>query len=179
MCENQPYYYLRRTTYYVLLTTYLALCDLAQVAAMGKADADVCNDLGVAHYEGGEVARAEHFFSRAIEMNASHAASIANHANCYKRQGKLREAEADYTRAIDIDASNPKSFVNRGALLRDQGLTVRAHRDFERALALDPSNVGARAEVDALAEKLKASGLAAEGNAAGAAGASVAAADGD
>jgi len=137
-----------------------ALCDLAQVAAMGKADADVCNDLGVSHFESGDDEKAAHFFSEAIAKNDRHAPAISNRANCLKRQGKLREAEADYTRAIELDGQNPKAFMNRGLLLREQGLSTRAHRDFERALALDPSNVTLQAEVKALAEKLTEMGVA-------------------
>ena len=137
-----------------------ALCDLAQAAAMGKADADVCNDLGVAHYESGDNVSAAHFFSEAIEKNPDHAAALANRANCYKSQGRLREAEEDYTRAIELDDSNAKAFMNRATLLKEQGLTVRAHRDFERALALDPSNLAIQQDIDALAEKLKVAGVA-------------------
>ena len=141
-----------------------ALCDLAQVAAMGKADADVCNDLGVSHFESAKAKdtkdyeRALHFFTEAIAKNPAHAPAISNRANCLKAQGRLREAEEDYTRAIDIDDSNPKAYMNRGALLRDQGKTTRAHRDFERALALDPTNALLQQEVRALAEKLDAMG---------------------
>ena len=139
-----------------------ALCDLAQVLAMGKADADACNDLGVAHYESGDHASALAVFTEAIKQNPSHAAAISNRANCLKSQGKLREAEADYTRAIELDGSNPKAFINRGTLLKDQGLTVRAHRDLEKALSLDPTNGAVKSDLEALAEKLKASGIAAE-----------------
>lgn len=92
----------------------------AQVAAMGKADADVCNDLGVSHFESGDDEKAAHFFSEAIAKNDRHAPAISNRANCLKRQGKLREAEADYTRAIELDGHNPKAFMNRGLLLREQ-----------------------------------------------------------
>ena len=109
-----------------------ALCDLAQVAAMGKADADVCNDLGVAHFETGDDEAACKWFGEAVAKNASHAPAISNRANCLRRQGRLREAESDYTRAIDIDNSNPKAYLNRGMLLKEQGMNSRAHRDLER-----------------------------------------------
>ena len=96
--------------------------DLAQVVAMGKADADVNNDLGVSHFELGNDETAALHFTAAIDADPQHAPAIANRANCFKRQGKLREAEADYTRAIEIDDTNPKAFLSRGYLLRDQVL---------------------------------------------------------
>ena len=136
-----------------------ALCDLAQVAAMGKADADVCNDLGVAHFELGDQDQAAGFFSEALADNPNHAAALANRANTLKEQGQLRAAEEDYTRSIELDPTNVKAFANRGALLAKQGLTVRAHRDYERALALDPVNRALHDELEALAEKLKEAGV--------------------
>jgi tetratricopeptide (TPR) repeat protein len=138
-----------------------ALCDLAQVAAMGKADADVCNDLGVSHFEVGNDERACYWFGEAVSKNEKHAPAISNRANCLKRQGKLREAESDYTRAIEIDGSNPKAFMNRGLLLREQGMNSRAHRDYERALALDPHNAVLQNEVRAIADKLAEAGVSA------------------
>ncbi len=137
-----------------------ALCDLAQVAAMGKADADVCNDLGVAHFETGDDDSACNWFGEAIAKNPKHAPAISNRANCLRRQGKLREAESDYTRALEIDNTNPKAYLNRGMLLREQGMNSRAHRDFERALALDPHNTALQAELKKLTEKLAESGIA-------------------
>ena len=141
---------------------------------MGKADADVCNDLGVSHFESGDDEKAFIFFSQAIEKNPQHAPAIGNRANCLKRQNKLREAEADYTRAIELDDQNPKGFINRGTLLRDQGFSVRAHRDFQHAAALDPTNGFVQSELKALADKLGAAGVAespgtidADGSAAG------------
>ena len=131
-----------------------ALCDLAQVAAMGRADADVCNDLGVAHFETGNDEAACDWFSRAIEKAADHAAAISNRANCLRRRGKLREAEEDYTRAIEIDNSNPKPYLNRGLMLRERGYNSRAHRDLERALALDPTNSWLQDELRSLTSLL-------------------------
>ena len=66
-----------------------ALCDLAQVAAMGKADADVCNDLGVANFETGNDDAACKWFGEAISKNGNHAPAISNRANCLKHQKKL------------------------------------------------------------------------------------------
>jgi len=140
-------------------TWALAMADLVQVAAMGKADADACNDLGVTHFELGNDERAAHFFSEAINKNDRHAPAIANRANCLKRQGKLREAEEDYTRAIEIDDRNPKAFINRAALLREQGLNTRAKRDLERALQIDPTDAGVRFELKQLTDKLQESGI--------------------
>ena len=97
-----------------------ALRDLAQVAAMDKADADVCNDLGVSHFEIGDYETACIWFGKALEKNDKHAPAISNRANCLKRAGKLREAESDYTRAIELDDTNPKAYMNRALLLRDQ-----------------------------------------------------------
>ena len=145
-----------------------ALRDLAQVAAMGKADADVCNDLGVSHFEVGDYEQACHWFGEAIAKNASHAPAISNRANCLKQSGKLHEAEMDYTRAIEIDQTNPKAYMNRGLLLREQGKTTRAFRDYEKALQLDPRNAFLQDEVQKLSEKLAESGIATGGAAAAA-----------
>lgn len=145
-----------------------ALRDLAQVAAMGKADADVCNDLGVSHFESGDIERAAHFFGEAIAKSPEHAPALSNRANCYKRQGDLREAENDYTRAIELDAKNPKAYQNRGLLLKEQGMNSRALRDYEKALALDKNNPVLQAEVKALTEKLAGAGMMERGGGGGA-----------
>ena len=132
----------------------LAMYDLVMVRAMGKADADVLNDLGVSHFELSHDSKAAECFTEAVGKSPNHAAAFANRANVYKRQGRLREAEEDYTRAINIDETNPKAYINRGTLLKEQGLSVRAHRDFERALVLDASNIIVQQELKSLGSKL-------------------------
>ena len=76
----------------------LAMYDLVMVRAMGKADADVLNDLGVSHFELSHDSKAAECFTEAVGKSPNHAAAFANRANVYKRQGRLREAEESLRR---------------------------------------------------------------------------------
>ena len=68
----------------------LAMYDLVMVRAMGKADADVLNDLGVSHFELSHDSKAAECFTEAVGKSPNHAAAFANRANVYKRHGRLR-----------------------------------------------------------------------------------------
>ena len=109
------------------------------VQALGKANADVLNDIGVCHFEMSEHDKALKYFSLALE-NTRHAPSYSNRANCLRNLGRLEDADSDYTRAIEIDKGNPKAYLSR-ALLREGPLTKlrrdkwgsRCHRSSRQA----------------------------------------------
>ena len=131
-----------------------ALGDLSHAEALGRADANVLNDIGVCRFELGDVPRALEKFSEALVKNPNHAPSYSNRANSYRRLGKTSEAEGDYTKAIEIDDSNPKAYISRGGLRESVGQREAALADYLRVVELAPQHEHALKKVLVLTSDL-------------------------
>ena len=94
---------------------------------------------GLARIDKGNFEGALADFSRAIEMDPSHAPAWHNRGVARYKTGALDDAIADCSRAIELDPNNPKTWVNRGNARNDMGDRQGARDDYNRAIEVDPS----------------------------------------
>jgi len=59
-------------------------------------------DLGIAYARSGELAKAEHSFTKALQLNPRHPIAYNELGMVYRRQGKFREARASYEKALEL-----------------------------------------------------------------------------
>ncbi|MEO6775325.1 MAG: tetratricopeptide repeat protein [Kofleriaceae bacterium] len=82
-------------------------------------------DLGAIAWKEGEDEEAVDDFSKALDLNKDHTASLMARAEAYRRLGKKKEARADYEtaqKAMDEDDPNKRDVAARlASLLRDAG----------------------------------------------------------
>jgi serine/threonine protein kinase/Flp pilus assembly protein TadD len=86
----------------------------------------------------GDLAGAIGNFSKALELDPSHAATYNNRGKVRAKQGDFAGAISDFTKAIAIDPTNALVYNNRGVAWASQGDSNRAVSDYNKAIALRP-----------------------------------------
>ena len=95
------------------------------------------SNLGLAHYERGELEGARLAFGRALELNPHYGKTWSNLGLVYEEQGEFAQAEAAYVQALDLHPGLAGTHNNLGRLQFKAGKFTAARTNLERALSLD------------------------------------------
>jgi tetratricopeptide (TPR) repeat protein len=99
--------------------------------------------LGVAQRQGGELAKAEQSYRRALELDPANAPAHNNLGNLYRDQQRVAEAEREYRLALEGLPRYPEALINLAALCTSQGRLEEGLALYRRALEVG----GERAEL--------------------------------
>ena len=111
------------------------------------------SNLGLAHYERGELERARLAFARALELNPHYGKTWSNLGLVYEGQGEFALAEAAFARALDLHPGLAGTHNNLGRLQFKAGKFSAARSNLEQALALDPFYVAAKVNLGLLQQR--------------------------
>jgi len=101
------------------------------------------NDLGVAYYRAGEMARAEREFAEATALDPAMVRALVNLGDVRLARGAVREALQAYDRAVLLAPEDAAAANNLAwALLQDAERWPEAEAVIRRALARDPEPRG-------------------------------------
>jgi tetratricopeptide (TPR) repeat protein len=96
------------------------------------------SNLGLAHYERGELDPARAAFERALELNPHYGKTWSNLGLVYEDGGLFERAGSAYRRALDLRPGLAGTHNNLGRLQLKAGKLEAARSSLEQALALDP-----------------------------------------
>ncbi len=131
-----------------------AVALLEQATQLRPNDADLWNDLGLAHEASGDTQAALRSYETAIRTDPRVAEPHLNLAILLMRAGISGRARSEFSEAVQADPDNPSMYWNYAAALVDVGKPEQAREFLRRALELDPAFGPAHAElgrVEALA----------------------------
>ena len=111
---------------------------LESVTARPQATAKVFSALGMASYMNGNLARAEHAYAKAIQMEPGAADLHASLGDVWFGSGHFQKAAAEYGAATRLDPANPGYHNKAGRNLLRLDQTISAAAEFENALGVDP-----------------------------------------
>ena len=120
---------------------------LQEAAALRPEDAELWNDLGLAHEAAGEGQQAVQAYETAIEADTRVAEPHLNLAILLMRRGISGRARTEFAEAAHADPDNPRVYWNYATALVDVGKPEQARQLLERALQLDPTFGPAHAEL--------------------------------
>lgn len=116
-----------------------AIAYLTDVTDQQRANTHVFNNLGVAHFEIGELDSAAINFAAAIRESETNAVVYANLARLDDKTGQVTSAIENYGKAIIHDSANPTYWRCRAFLNVKTNALHHAIRDFTAAIELAPS----------------------------------------
>jgi tetratricopeptide (TPR) repeat protein len=102
------------------------------------------NNLGLALFQGGELAEAEGQFVGALQQSPGYVPAYNNLGLVLARQGRLAEAAAYYSEALRREPNYVKAYNNLGLVRLEEGKLAEAAALFAEALRRDPHNSMAR-----------------------------------
>ena len=88
----------------------------------------------------GDLAEAEKYLRRAVEINPTNDVMQSNLALVLARQGNLTEATDHFRRALEINPKDPATLNNMGITLAQQGKPDEAIEHFRRSLEIKPND---------------------------------------
>ncbi|MBT8137799.1 MAG: tetratricopeptide repeat protein [Gammaproteobacteria bacterium] len=118
-----------------------------------KDDADDWYQMGVDLETVGAFGRAADAYSRALQIDASHAEAMINLGRLQHDKGELPEAEKLYRSVLQSDPKNVLALFNLGVVLDDQGLGQQAREAYEQALEVEPDFADAHFNLARLHER--------------------------
>jgi tetratricopeptide (TPR) repeat protein len=101
-----------------------------------------------------DIDQARHAYTRALELEPSHADARLNLGRLMHEAGDVKAAESHYRRALDFGADSATAWFNLAVALEDQNRPVEALDAYERSLAADPAFADAHFNMASLCEKL-------------------------
>jgi Flp pilus assembly protein TadD len=111
----------------------------ASAEKAGLSAPEFYNNYGLVALRHGELALAAERFRRAVALNPSYGAALANLAEVYMRQESWDVAAAAYLNAADAVPEREAEFLtNAGVIYQRLGDTVSARAAFVRALSVRP-----------------------------------------
>lgn len=111
------------------------------------------SNLGLAHYERGELESARLAFERALELNPHYGKTWSNLGLVYEAQGAFAGAEAAFARALELHPGLAGPHNNLGRLHFKAGNFSAAATSLERALELDPFYLAAKVNLGLLQQR--------------------------
>ena len=102
------------------------------------------NNLGLALFQGGELAEAEVQFTEALQQSPDYVPAYNNLGLVLARHGRLAEAAALYTEALWREPNDIKSYNNLGLVRLEEGKLAEAAALYAEALRREPDNTMAR-----------------------------------
>ncbi len=109
---------------------------------------DVNYNLGYAYYLTGKLPDADHYLSRATQIDASRPDAFFYLGLTKLKRGDINAAAADVQRAVIIRPDADHYHFALGVILKLQGNLPGALSEFRQELDLDPSNTSARQQAD-------------------------------
>ncbi len=111
-------------------------------------DPEVWDNLGLAHFNRRDYAKALEYYRKAIDLDSTFAFAYSNLGILYltrpsekdQRPTDLREALANLTRAVNLDPSLGLAYRGLGLVYRESGKTAEAITSWEKAAALNPGD---------------------------------------
>jgi tetratricopeptide (TPR) repeat protein len=103
----------------------------------GPDRAAVCNLLGQAYMELGDVGAALSAYDQAIQHDPCDAGAFALRGNARYACGDIEGAISDYDQAIELDPGLGRAYFGRGIARRKTRETLAAIADFEKVLELE------------------------------------------
>jgi tetratricopeptide (TPR) repeat protein len=82
---------------------------------------------------------AEHYISRAVNLDQRSDSSFYNYGTILKRLGRPTQAIEQFDRALKLNPRHVKAWSNRGACYSDIGQYDRAIADFDKSIEIDAS----------------------------------------
>lgn len=93
---------------------------------------------GMAHYKQGQLEEAITNFTKAIELNPSHASAYSNRGLVYATKGQHNQAIADFTQAITLDPDHTGTYATRAISYTKLGKLPEAIADFTMVIEKSP-----------------------------------------
>ena len=107
------------------------------VCLMHNANSNGFNNLGLAHFEIGEIEKAFNSFSLAIKTDELNTIAYINRAELNTKWKKKDYAESDYGTAIKLDSSNVSNWICRAHFYKENNELEKALYDFKKANRLE------------------------------------------
>lgn len=98
---------------------------------------------GLAHHQGGRLAKAQAIYAEILKRDPRHAGAVHLLGVLLGQRKKHREALTLIDRAIELDPDNADAHNNRARVLTDLGRREEALAGFDRAVALRPDHAEA------------------------------------
>lgn len=113
-----------------------------QALALRPHDADMLCNRGMAAAELGDLAGAEAFFRRSIDIAPTHARTLNNLANLLRSTNRKQEAAALYFQVLTVTPNHPLTHFNLGTALLEDGDPAGALAHLRQASAHNPLLAG-------------------------------------
>lgn len=107
-----------------------------KAAALRPRDPLVYNNIGLVHFERGELEQSEKSYRKALDLDPRCTPARINLANLYYKLGKVDAAAAELTTAVEIDRDSYEAFMNAGAMLGQMGHYDKSARLLRQAVLL-------------------------------------------
>ena len=134
---------------------HLVEAEALYVRALGDGEwLEALFNLAVLHAARDDLASAEQFYLRALDVAPDDAQIHANMANILQRQGRDEEAERTYRRALELDADLATAWANLAILMVRRQHLDEALAQYRQALDIDPLFAQAHANLAALLHDL-------------------------
>ena len=137
--------------YAVLANSYIAQgkLPLAEFVAMrgldrGKDDARLINIIGVIAQKQGDLAKADTWIARSLEIDANYAPALVNRANLGISRAYYEPAEEDLKKAVAIAPDSVTAHISLGILYKRTGRFELAKNALTKAIDIDPESSYAR-----------------------------------
>jgi tetratricopeptide (TPR) repeat protein len=99
---------------------------------------------------------AEKIFNDAIKLDSTDVLAFVNLGNLYFHHGKMEDAKKYYLKSVLLEPENPRAHYNLGLWFYEQGRFQEARNEFAKTVELDVEDADAKAELEAVTEKLDA-----------------------
>lgn len=114
------------------------------------------NNLGVLHYELGDIEKARGFYQKAIELEGDNKEFLKNLADLYLvEEGKIEEALKLYIKVLEIDNEDVETYLILGNICASMGQFEDARFFYDKVLEIEPWNLTALDNLDYLDELVK------------------------
>ena len=112
------------------------------------------NNLGVAHFEIGQLEKGIENLNLAIEFDNLNSIAYSNRAELNKKWNKNQDAENDYGKAIELNPKDATFWRCRAYLRKENGELEKALSDFKQAKKLEPKFQPTNNEIAELEKEL-------------------------
>jgi len=113
------------------------------------------NNLGVAHFEIGELENALKNFNLAIELNSENGIAYINRAELNAEWKNFDKAESDYGMAINSDSKNRSYWISRAHFYKEKGELQKALFDFKKAEQMDSNFKPVKEQIAEIEKELR------------------------
>lgn len=114
------------------------------------------NNLGVLHYELGNIEQAKAFYEKAVELEGDNKEFLKNLADLYLvEEGRVEDALRLYIKVLEIDGEDVETYLILGNICANMGQIEDARFFYDKVLEIEPWNLTAMDNLDYLDELTK------------------------